>query len=167
MERCAEGWSARRLLTGMARLSWTQRGQENHEINHFILQRYSPWVCLDCDAGDGRGYPFTALLQGSISLDTALVRMDALNVLEDDVLYTLNDLQLNEGYHVFAIQYEYPPENYIATVEQDYASISQLLDELLSDGHFSSELGYAPEVSDMVDEFQRMLDTPHHFSASG
>jgi len=101
---------------------------------------------------------FIALQQGSYTLDTALDRMQALNVLEGDVLYALNDLQLNEGYYVFAIQYEYTTEGYLETIEEDYNYINQTFDELRSYGHFGSELEYAPEISDMVDEFQGMLD---------
>lgn len=95
-----------------------------------------------------------AIWQGSASLDTALDRMTALNSLESDARYLLNQRQLGEGYYIFNIQYGYDPTGNLESIAEVDTLIDDSLNALRQEGHFSEELGYAPEIAGLLDEFE-------------
>ncbi|MBN1658407.1 MAG: hypothetical protein JXA93_08410 [Anaerolineae bacterium] len=92
------------------------------------------------------------------SLTVTWERIEALAVLEDDVSVHLRDMQLNELYFVYAIDYGAPVEDEVEMAAYHAGQIDLILDDLVAGGHFSRELDYYPEEIDLLADFRALLD---------
>lgn len=92
------------------------------------------------------------------SLEMTWEPIDALATLEDQVSVSLRDMQLNELYYVYALEYEMPLGDERSAVAANAAAIDQHLDDLVTEGHFTEDLDYFQEDIDLLDEFRALLD---------
>ncbi|MFN2166841.1 MAG: hypothetical protein ACK2U9_11345 [Anaerolineae bacterium] len=99
-----------------------------------------------------------AALSNLDSFEVTWERMDALAALEDQVSVHLREMQLNELYFAYAIDFETPLTDVRDEVAYHAAEIDQILDDLVADGHFTEELDYYPEDIDLLGEFRALLD---------
>jgi hypothetical protein len=69
-----------------------------------------------------------------------LAGMDALDTLDSDVTFKLNDMQLDEAYKVFELEYSKPqPMDYAVEAEKNYSQITQSLNEMVANDDFTAE----------------------------
>jgi hypothetical protein len=100
------------------------------------------------------------------SFETVWERIDALAALEDQVSVHLREMQLNELYFVYALDYETPLSDELQKAANHAGAINKVLDNLVAEGHFTAELDYLPEDISLLSEFRALLDQ-HHQSFNG
>lgn len=100
---------------------------------------------------------FTAL--GNFdNFDIAWARIDALSALEDTVSVHLREMELNELYYVFALEYGTETSSELQSIDEHYTEINQTLDDLAAEGHFTTDLDYYEEDIALLADFRSLLD---------
>ena len=99
-----------------------------------------------------------AAIGNFLSFETTWQRIDALNALEGDVSLHLREVQLNELFFAYALDYDTPLGDELEAVAYHADEIDLLLDDLEAEGHFSAELDYEAEDIALYDEFRALLD---------
>lgn len=92
------------------------------------------------------------------AFDVAWGRIDVLAALEDTVSVHLREMELNELYYTYAMEYETTTSSELQTIEQHYTEINQILDELIAEGHFTTDLDYYEEDIALLADFRSLLD---------
>ncbi len=98
-----------------------------------------------------------AAIANLISFDRIWQRVDALAALEDQVSVHLREMQLQELYYTYAIDYETPLSDELDKAANHAAQIDRILDDLVAAGHYGAEKGYAQEEIGMFNDFRALL----------
>jgi len=98
-----------------------------------------------------------AAIANLISFDRIWQRVDALAALEDQVGVHLREMQLQELYYTYAIDYETPLSDELDKAANHAAQIDRILDDLVAAGHYSAEKGYAQEEIGLFSDFRTLL----------
>ena len=99
-----------------------------------------------------------AAIGNFLSFETTWQRIDALEALEGAVSRHLREMQLNELFFVYALDYETPLDDELDAIFRHADEIDLILDELAAAGHFSADLDYAEEDLALWDDFRALLD---------
>ena len=91
------------------------------------------------------------------SFETIWRRIDALTALEDKAAVALREMELNELYYAYALDYGTPLTDELEKVTKDAAQVNQVFDDLIDQGHFTPTLGYPEEAMPYVDDFRSQL----------
>lgn len=92
------------------------------------------------------------------SFETTWLRIDAMEAMEGQVSFYLREIQLNELFFVYALDYGTPLGDELDAAIYNADEIDLVLDDLVAEGHFSADLDYYEQDIALFDEFRALLD---------
>jgi len=107
-----------------------------------------------------------AAIANLISFETTWQRIDALDALEGDISMHVREVQLNELFFAYALDYETALSDELDAAAYHADEIDRLLDELEAEGHFTADLDYYEEDIALYEEVRALLDQ-HRESFAG
>jgi methyl-accepting chemotaxis protein len=94
------------------------------------------------------------------SFDITFQRIDALSALEGEVSSNLREMEINESYYAYAMEYGTPVTDELEKVNSYAAQVTQTIDSLIAEGHFTAELSYTytEDYTQMINDFRTALE---------
>jgi methyl-accepting chemotaxis protein len=103
---------------------------------------------------------FTSFMQASDPFAASLERIRVLAMLENDVSYSLRDVQLYEAYKIFSLKYQLPEDqDYNAKIAEIDDQIYNLIQTLESQDAFNGSQIYTTDITEELDLFTSMLES--------
>lgn len=96
-----------------------------------------------------------------LSFDTTFQRIEALTILEDQASNHLREMELNEVYYSYAMEYGTPVTDELEKAAEHAVQINQIFDDLIDQGHFTEELSYIyiGDYTQTISDFRETLET--------